>query len=180
MQFGNGTLVSLTSLPDATSHFVGWSGAGCGSIVTLTSDLTCRAEFDSNAPPPSPQNPPVTSSGSGGGGGGDGCFIATAAYGSDMAPEVLALREFRDRRLLTNAPGRAFVAFYYRHSPALADAIRPHDGVRAAVRATLRPVVWTVQHPAPAALVSLLAAGAFALRKRRRVSGRPGSPCRPT
>jgi YVTN family beta-propeller protein len=160
MQFGNGTLVSLTSVPDATSHFAGWSGAGCGSIVTLTADLTCRAQFDSNAPPPNPQNPPR-------GGDGGGCFIATAAYGSDMAPEVQALREFRDRRLLTNPPGRAFVAFYYRHSPALADAIRPHDGVRAAVRATLRPLVWTVQHPAPAALLSLLAVAAFALRKRR-------------
>jgi len=62
-----------------------------------------------------------------------------------MAPEVDVLRQFRDRHLLTNAPGRAFVAFYYRYSPALADAIRPHDSVRAAVRAALWPIVWAIK-----------------------------------
>lgn len=64
--------------------------------------------------------------GGGGGGGGGGCFIATAAFGSYDAQEVRDLRSFRDRYLLKNAWGRAFVRFYYAHSPALAGYI--HTG----------------------------------------------------
>jgi hypothetical protein len=56
-------------------------------------------------------------------GGTSGCFIATAAYGSALDPHVAALREFRDRYLQRSAPGRAFIRFYYRHSPAVAALI---------------------------------------------------------
>jgi hypothetical protein len=42
---------------------------------------------------------------------GSRCFIATAAFGSPMAPEVALLRAFRDSWLLTNSPGRIFVEF---------------------------------------------------------------------
>ena len=77
-------------------------------------------------------------------GGGGGCFIATAAFGTPMAKEVVRLREFRDRYLLTNRPGRAFVRWYYRHSPRLAGYIRQRSWARALVRGVLRPVVWFV------------------------------------
>jgi uncharacterized repeat protein (TIGR01451 family) len=81
----------------------------------------------------------------GGGGGGGGCFIATAAYGSELEPEVVVLRQFRDRVLLTNEAGRAFVEFYYRVSPPIADALRENEALRAATRAVLEPVVQGIR-----------------------------------
>jgi hypothetical protein len=81
------------------------------------------------------------SSGNSGGGGGGGCFIATAAFGTPMAAEVRYLRAFRDRYLLTNAPGRWFVDNYYRYSPPLADVVRSHPALGAVVRWVLMPFV---------------------------------------
>jgi hypothetical protein len=65
------------------------------------------------------------------------CFIATAAYGSIDAPEVEQLRRFRDRHLLTNPVGSAFVKVYYRLSPPIARLIARKPRLRSAVRKTL-------------------------------------------
>ncbi len=74
--------------------------------------------------------------------GSGGCFIATAAYGTPFAKEISILRKFRDQKLLTNKPGRAFVRFYYRHSPTIANFIRNKPKLRALTRGLLKPVVW--------------------------------------
>jgi len=74
-------------------------------------------------------------------GGAGGCFIATATYGSSIEPHVKLLRQFRDRFMLTNAIGRAFVCLYYTYSPPLADFISKHKSVRILVRWSLLPVV---------------------------------------
>jgi len=74
-------------------------------------------------------------------GGGGGCFIATAAFGSALDPHVSVLRAFRDRFLIENAPGRAFVRFYYSNSPAVARFLESHDGLKPFVRLSLLPVI---------------------------------------
>ena len=79
--------------------------------------------------------------GSGGGGGGGGCFIATAAYGSSMAPHVKLLREFRDRFLLNSKVGRTFITLYYTYSSPLAEFIANHDSLQSIVRLSLLPLV---------------------------------------
>jgi len=66
-------------------------------------------------------------------------------YHSSTHASLSVLRRFRDRQVRLYSPGRALVALYYRYSPALADAIRPHDSVRAVVRAALWPLVWALK-----------------------------------
>ena len=83
------------------------------------------------------------------GGGFAPCFIATAAYGSPLAPEVDALRTLRDRFLMRTAWGRAFVRAYYRVSPPIADVIRERPWLRSIVRVALTPIVrasrWLIE-----------------------------------
>ncbi len=98
------------------------------------------------------------------------CFIATAAYGSYLDPHVMALRRFRDHYLLTNTPGRALVAFYYRHSPPIADTIRRNETLRTLTRWALTPVVYAVEYPLGGAAVLFLIAG-LSFQRRRRSSG---------
>ncbi len=104
------------------------------------------------------------------------CFIATAAFGSPLARHVRTLRAFRDRYLLTNSPGRAFVNFYYRHSPPLAKQISESPLLRAVVRTLLMPVVLfaslLMKTGAPWEAVfaaCLLAVGGAILFYRRRI-----------
>lgn len=72
---------------------------------------------------------------------GLGCFIATAAYGSNLEPHVKTLRQFRDAYLLTNTLGTRFVEAYYKYSPPIADYVAEYDGLRTVVRTGLAPLV---------------------------------------
>jgi len=82
---------------------------------------------------------------SGGGGGGGGCFIATAAYGSALEPQVILLQTFRDQYLLGRPAGQAFVRWYYRVSPPIAAEVRRSPALRTLARGILWPVVGFVR-----------------------------------
>lgn len=66
-----------------------------------------------------------------------GCFIASAAFGSPLAPEVEYLRAFRDDVLIRSDHGRAFVQAYYRWSPPVAALIANSRWAKAATRVAL-------------------------------------------
>ncbi len=101
------------------------------------------------------------------------CFVATAAYGSGMAPEVETLRLFRDRFLLGNPAGRVFVGLYYRLSPPLAALIARSPALRSAARFALAPAVMLASFTVgaggaeKAAVAGLLAASALLLAAGR-------------
>jgi hypothetical protein len=65
------------------------------------------------------------------------CFIATAAYGTPLHPDLKLFRHFRDRVLLKSYLGKRFVHYYYKFSPPAADFIADHPRVRSVVRHVL-------------------------------------------
>lgn len=70
-----------------------------------------------------------------------GCFIATAAYGTPMAKEVITLYDFRDLVLNKSEAGRQFVSFYYRFSPAISRVIKRNSLFKAISRLLLKPII---------------------------------------
>ncbi len=153
----------IVNAADSDNHTANFSTNGTGLTVTEPSGGTVYQPLQPAAP---------VNTGGGSGGGGGGCFIATAAYGSYLHPQVQLLRDFRDEYLLTNAPGRAFVSFYYRHSPPLADMIAQHSILRGMTRLALAPVVVAVAHPLISAVSLLLFPGVLlvSLRNRRKAA----------
>lgn len=87
---------------------------------------------------------PDPDAGSGGGDGGS-CLIATAAHGTELAPQVQMLREIRDGAVMSTASGASFMsgfnALYYAFAPAVADLERQSPAVREAVRIAIAPLL---------------------------------------
>ena len=77
-----------------------------------------------------------------------GCLIATAAFGSEMAPQVQFLREIRDNTVLQTESGSAFMAgfnqFYYSFSPAIADYERENPVFKEFVKLILTPLLTSL------------------------------------
>ena len=79
---------------------------------------------------------------------GGGCLIATAAYGSELAPQVQMLREIRDNQLMNTESGSAFMTTfneaYYSFSPYIADMERESPMFKEIVKAGLTPMISTL------------------------------------
>ena len=76
---------------------------------------------------------------------GGGCLIATATYGSELAPQVQQLRELRDNQLLNTESGTAFMGtfndIYYTFSPTIADYERENPYFKEAVKIVITPMI---------------------------------------
>jgi hypothetical protein len=79
---------------------------------------------------------------------GGGCLIATAAYGTELAPQVQFLREIRDNTVMSTSSGSAFMTgfnqLYYSFSPTIADMERENPMFQEVVRAFITPMVSTL------------------------------------
>jgi len=76
---------------------------------------------------------------------GGGCLIATAAYGSEITPQVQFLREIRDNQLMNTDSGKSFMTgfnqFYYSFSPTIADMQRENPLFKEAVKLWITPLL---------------------------------------
>ena len=79
---------------------------------------------------------------------GGGCLIATAAFGSEMAPQVQFLREIRDNTVLQTESGTNFMTgfnqFYYSFSPVIADYERENPAFKETVKLALTPLLTSL------------------------------------
>ncbi len=104
------------------------------------------------------------------------CLIATATYGSELAPQVQFLRDFRDQQIMNTFAGSTFMAafntWYYSFSPTIAKYESTSPSSRAVAKAVLYPLIGILQissstfrlfgfAPEFAALVSGLLAGSL-------------------
>lgn len=110
----------------------GWSEAGAETTGTDAADTsaTDAGTADAGSQEPDPR--------------GGGCIVATAAYGSELAPQVQRLREAREALAGTEAGSallHAFNAAYYSVAPAVADAQRQSPEFNGAVRAAIAPAL---------------------------------------
>ncbi len=76
---------------------------------------------------------------------GGGCLIATATYGSELAPQVQQLRELRDNQLVNTSLGTNFMNsfndFYYSFSPYIADYERENPVFKEMVKLAITPMI---------------------------------------
>ena len=77
-----------------------------------------------------------------------GCLIATAAFGSELAPQVQQLRELRDNTVLQTESGSTFMVgfnqLYYSFSPIIADYERENPVFKEAVKLTITPLLTSL------------------------------------
>jgi len=125
--------VLTASRIEYTSNFTEGSHAVQLSVSDLTGNIaTASWSFTVKSPPPPSR-----------------CIIATATYGSESAPQVQFLRDFRETLALKTFAGSSFMAvfnaWYYSWSPPVAASIAPDPTVKAIMRVILEPLLYILQ-----------------------------------
>ena len=137
---------SIGGTPGSGYQFSRWEASGLVTIAdanapatmcTVSGNGTLRMIQSSLTPTPTPTPPPR-----------QGCIIASATYGSELAPEVLYMRHVRDDMIGSNEVGRMLVegwnAFYYSWSPPIAEWVINSKPLQIAFRILLLPLVAIV------------------------------------
>lgn len=110
-----------------------------GNVFKTIAAVETGAASPAGTPPIGDQSSPPQS----------GCLIATAAFGSELAPQVQFLRDFRDNRILQTSSGANFMAafnsWYYSFSPAIADYERGQPWLQQTVRIAIYPLLGILQ-----------------------------------
>ncbi|MGH9923279.1 MAG: CFI-box-CTERM domain-containing protein, partial [Nitrososphaerales archaeon] len=108
------------------------------SIIGLAGQVPAPEPTPTPQPQPQPQPSPAPAPNS-------GCLIATAAFGSELCPQVQFLRGFRDSRILSTEAGSSFMnvfnAWYYSFSPYVADYERNNPWLQQIVKAAIYPLI---------------------------------------
>jgi len=121
------TSTSLTETTTTTTSTTATTATSYSPTVTLTSTATSFTTFLPIRP----------------------CIVASAAYGSELAPEVQSLRMFRDWKVLSTFAGdqfmKVFNSFYYSFSPMLASTVASSPALTTLVRILLYPLIWILQ-----------------------------------
>jgi len=118
-----------------------FTGSGNNTLqITGTNYLVGLAQSSvESSTLPTPDNTSVKSSNKG------GCLIATATYGSELAPQVQQLRELRDNSLLQTQSGTSFMStfneFYYSFSPTISDWERQNPVFKEVVKLSITPMI---------------------------------------
>ena len=80
--------------------------------------------------------------------GSGGCLIATATYGTELAPQVQFLREIRDNIVMSTSTGAIFMTefnqAYYLFSPTIADIQRENSIAREVTKVAIYPMLMTL------------------------------------
>ncbi len=95
------------------------------------------------------------------------CYIGTIISGTPAERHLKTLRDFRDKYLLTNGPGRMFVQVYYRISPSLAELVRQSEFARLAGRMILIPVIYAAIYPETFLIFPVLLVFLYIVRRIR-------------
>lgn len=141
---GNKTVTVSVTAPDGTADKTGTTNSDADGAFqfTYTTTSTATGNFSVELSGDGVTTRTITFSSSGS--FADECFIATACFGSKFEPAVVLLRQFRDKYLLSNDAGQAFVKFYYHYSPPIAAFIADNEVLRFVCRGILAPVIGIV------------------------------------